>query len=320
MRFARLAWLFIALLFVGCQGGDFRGGTEVERTAAEPDSKDGDQLQADHDGSSQGDQDREDKNVMDAGREGDLGDNEDESEDREDEFDTSANNEDPFVADPSNVGGTNSNNDTGKIIGDVLKNIGMPSVLPSQVAGPGGDTPLVLDGNKDGKVSTLLAHKGQHVFFDINGDGLNELTEWVAPGDWLLVWDRNKDGVINSGKELFGDATAEAKANGFAVLATLDDNRDGVVDAADKTFAQLQVWDDRNGNGRTDRGELKHLKEAGVTSLNVQYENIHAQLPFSASFIGQVGSYNTVEGPGLIVDVYFRTHEKKFVAALGGAQ
>ena len=79
--------------------------------------------------------------------------------------------------------------------------------------------PLILDLDGDGIVNTTGLKAG--TCFDYDGNGFAELTGWVGQGDGLLVWDRNGNGVIDDGTELFGDNTLLANgmraASSFAV-------------------------------------------------------------------------------------------------------
>ena len=81
--------------------------------------------------------------------------------------------------------------------------------------------------------------------FDHAGDGFAEVSHWAEDDDAVLVWDRNGDGVINDGSELFGSNTVLSNGrktkHGFEALAELDSNRDGKVDAADDDWDRLQV-------------------------------------------------------------------------------
>ena len=98
---------------------------------------------------------------------------------------------------------------------------------------------LVLDLDGDGVEADALA------YFDHEGDGWSELSRWANEDDGVLVWDRNNDGVINDGSELFGNNTVlsgDWKADhGFMVLANLDENGDGVIDAKDSDWVNLRV-------------------------------------------------------------------------------
>ena len=133
-------------------------------------------------------------------------------------------------------------------------------------------SPIILDLNGDG-VTTTSVSAGTH--FDLDGNGFAEQTGWVGQGDGLLVLDRNGNGVIDDGSELFGNNTNLASggkaANGFDALADMDSNHDGQVNSLDANFSQLRVWKDRNSDGITDAGELLTLQEAGVANLATGY-------------------------------------------------
>lgn len=107
-------------------------------------------------------------------------------------------------------------------------------------------SPLVLDLDGGGIQTTAVNRYGAH--FDLDANGFAESVGWVAPGDGLLVRDLDGDGVIDNGRELFGDHTVlqngNNAANGFQALAELDGNADGKVDANDAAFASLRVWRD----------------------------------------------------------------------------
>ncbi|MDZ4314471.1 MAG: hypothetical protein U0989_06870, partial [Azonexus sp.] len=66
-------------------------------------------------------------------------------------------------------------------------------------------SPIILDLDGDGVIDTV--DLGAGVYFDHAADGFAERTGWVAPGDGLLVWDRNANGTIDTGRELFGSET-----------------------------------------------------------------------------------------------------------------
>lgn len=134
-------------------------------------------------------------------------------------------------------------------------------------------SPIILDLDGDG-IETLALGSN---YFDHDGDGLSERSGWVSPDDGLLVHDRNGDGLVSDGSELFGNSTVlqngQKAANGFQALAEYDDNGDGQVDAQDASFSSLKVWRDLNGNGVSDQGELQGLAAAGVRSIATAYTN-----------------------------------------------
>jgi hypothetical protein len=137
--------------------------------------------------------------------------------------------------------------------------------------------PLMLDLNGDG-ITTLGT--ADVTFFDHDGNGFAELTGWVSPKDGLLVMDRDGDGRITSGRELFGDqtilqsgahATSGAQALAEWDLAANGGNGDGVIDSQDAAWASLRVWRDVNSDGFTQAGELISLADAGITSLSLSF-------------------------------------------------
>ena len=119
-------------------------------------------------------------------------------------------------------------------------------------------------------IQTVSAAQG--VNFDLNATGHNDKWGWVGGNDGLLVMDRNGNGSIDSGAELFGAGTTvngRKGLDGFAALASLDTNHDGHINAKDVDFSKLQVWVDANHDGKTDAGELKTLADLGITDLNL---------------------------------------------------
>ena len=152
--------------------------------------------------------------------------------------------------------------------------------------------PLVLDLNGDG-IKTV-AQNGYHgAMFDFNANGIQNATGWISKEDGLLVLDRNKDGIINNGTELFGDTTPIGKKtaeNGFAALASLDTNKDGKITAQDKQFAQLKIWQDLNGDGVSQKNELKTLKQLGITELNLDYKESNLNLG-NGNTLTHIGSF-----------------------------
>lgn len=123
--------------------------------------------------------------------------------------------------------------------------------------------PLVLDLDGDGVELSSIAAKD--VYFDLDADGFAEKTGWVQPDDGLLAFDRDSNGKIDNGTELFGNATQD----GFDALKLLDANLDGRFDASDAEFVNLKVWRDLNGDGVSQAAELQTLTELGISSISL---------------------------------------------------
>lgn len=161
-------------------------------------------------------------------------------------------------------------------------------------------SPIVIDLDGDHFDTTSLS--SSRVSFDLDADGVKERTAWVGPGDGFVAFDANRNGVIDNGGELFGGA---ARGEGFAELARFDTNRDGMVDASDPRFWQLQIWVDGNSNGETDPGELAALAQLGITGLSVEYYSW--EMIDHGSLIGE-HAY-AVRGDEMLrmSDIYFKT-------------
>jgi hypothetical protein len=156
-------------------------------------------------------------------------------------------------------------------------------------------TPLVLDLNGDGVQTTSISDGTQ---FDLLNTGSKQTVGWVSPKDGLLAIDLNGDGQINSGAELFGDHTqlpdGSLAKDGWAALAALDSNGDGVMDAQDAQFNQLRVWVDANSNGVTDAGELRTLAEAHIASINLAAN--HNSVQQNGNVVQAFSTYTTTDG------------------------
>ena len=158
--------------------------------------------------------------------------------------------------------------------------------------------PLALDLNGNG-IETLAADGHAGAMFDHERNGIRTATGWVHSNDGLLVHDRDGDGKITDGGEIFGDNTplknGQTAAHGFAALAELDENGDGRVDAADKTFSKLGVWRDLNHNGISEEGEIFALKDLRIKSLNLGYTQADKDLG-NGNTLAEVGSYTDEDG------------------------
>ena len=94
--------------------------------------------------------------------------------------------------------------------------------------------------------------------FDLDADGTKDQIAWVQPGSGFLALDKNGNGAIDDGAELFGAKTG----NGFAELAAYDDDQNGWIDEADAVYDRLQMW---SKSGTTD--ERVSLKDRNVGAI-----------------------------------------------------
>lgn len=139
-------------------------------------------------------------------------------------------------------------------------------------SGWGNQSPLVLDLDGNG---FRFSGWPDVVAFDIDDDGYAEIINWTGrdQADAFLVLDRNGNGSIDSGRELFGDATPLASggraSDGFTALAELDENQDGLVDEGDPLFPELRLWIDADHDAHARPAELLDLATAGVSKIGV---------------------------------------------------
>jgi Ca2+-binding RTX toxin-like protein len=156
--------------------------------------------------------------------------------------------------------------------------------------------PILIDLDNDG-LETIGAKDG--AYFDHDGNGFAERTGWAASDDGLLVMDRNSDGIINDGRELFGDYTllqnGQRAANGFQALAELDGNADGLIDSSDSSWSQLKVWRDINGDGYSSSDDLFSLSDLGIASINLNYTSANVT-DANGNTLVQQGTFTKADG------------------------
>jgi len=156
------------------------------------------------------------------------------------------------------------------------------------------ETPIIIDVDGSG---FHLASLGDGVCFDVASNGSKPKVSWTDGGStnaWLAL-DRNGNGKIDGGAELFGNATPQPNPpdgvarNGFLALAIFDrpengGNGDGLIDPQDEIFDKLLLWQDLNHDGISQSGELKHLRDFGIKAIKLNYSESRKEDTFGNLF------------------------------------
>ena len=204
-------------------------------------------------------------------------------------------------------------------LGDWLdQNLSLPDILnqwwnQAKNWTPPRIDPLALDLDGDGIETRGADGK---VVFDHNGDGVQTGTGWLRPDDGWLVLDRNSNGTIDNGGELFGVDTVKADGtkatDGFDALSDLDSNDDGVFDAKDTRFADVRIWRDLNQDGISQSNERSTLAANNIRSINLNKTSATTNLgngntqTATATFTRTDDTTGTAANLGLVSNTFYR--------------
>jgi hypothetical protein len=193
--------------------------------------------------------------------------------------------------------------------------------------GSGGNcgSPIIIDlKGSDFPLSSLR----NGVRFDLDADGSIEKTSWTAAGSKLafLALDRNGNGSIDNGAELFGNYTPQPPSsypNGFLALAEYDKagnggNENGIIDPADSIFTSLKLWIDSNHDGISQPGELHTLSEFAITSISLSYNIAYRKDEYGNQFRYRARVQSTDRSVSRwAYDVFFVTNDSGSAATRG---
>ncbi|WP_218082773.1 FG-GAP repeat domain-containing protein [Anthocerotibacter panamensis] len=180
-------------------------------------------------------------------------------------------------------------------------------------------SPIIIDTAGDG-FDLVAAADG--VTFDFEGFGFATRSSWTKPfsNDAFLVLDRNGNGKIDNGGELFGNHTVQPATmdpNGFIALAEFDKpalggNNDGLISSKDAVYSKLRLWFDISHDGKSQPAELQTLVSKGITALDLDYKESRREDQHSNQFKyrARVLDIKGVQAGRWAWDVFFSTDDR----------
>ena len=127
--------------------------------------------------------------------------------------------------------------------------------------------PIVFDLNRDGTISYTQQ------LMDVNTDGKLDFSAWAAREDGVLVWNKFGNGLVTDASQ-YAFTTYGGTSDLEGLRVGFDSNADGVFDAKDAKFAEFGVWQDADGDGTADAGELRSLADVGIASIDLQSDGV----------------------------------------------
>lgn len=184
---------------------------------------------------------------------------------------------------------------------------GGPGTSDGSFAGPVGGSfnnsmidPIVLDMSGDNAGVQLTSLADSSAYFDLTGDGFASHTGWVGPTTGILVDTSDPTSIA----DLFGSASE----SGFAALQALAGSGNTTINSSTPGWNNLYVWQDANGNGVADAGEVQSLTSLGITSISLETTPVNEMV--NGNEIGEVATFTYSNGTtGQVAEAYFNNSQ-----------
>ncbi|MGE5505385.1 MAG: beta strand repeat-containing protein, partial [Actinomycetota bacterium] len=172
----------------------------------------------------------------------------------------------------------------------------------------GGGKPIVLD--LDGNGIQMSSVGNSTAFYDLDGDGQREHRGWIGAGDALLAIDANGDGSISGRDEISFVNYRQGARTDLEGLIAFDSNIDGLLSSDDREWGRFRVWQDADGDGISDPGELLTMEQAGIASVTLASDQVRRSYGGNESF-GE-GTFTRTDGTtGIFADASFGTDPRE---------
>ena len=154
--------------------------------------------------------------------------------------------------------------------------------------------PVVLDLNGDGV--KLIKRMQSEATFDWDGSGARQRTGWVDANDGILVFDRNDDGTVSGANEISFTGDKPGAKSDLDGLTAFDSDSDGQLGTSDAKWGAFKIWQDANGNGLAENGELRSMADVGIASISLTKTAVNRTWTLGDNLTVNTGSFTRIDG------------------------